>query len=604
MNQILPSTQTQNIPELNDELKHKLDNLKLKLDKFSSEIVKEHKEIIGVSVLPPSKPYPGEKLTEKEVEELTKKINLLIVIKVLEQKEGYVLRDKIAKAISKKASDFDKDLNPVVLDIIELREDCFDGKYEIIEMIAQGLALYDPKDLLAAIKISQIHQNMVLKKFDKYIVSYIAVGSLFRGDATSHDIDVSIVVDDTDVKKMTRVELKDKLGAIIRGMGFDASKITGVKKEFHIQTYILTDFWDAIKDANPVIYTFLRDGVPFFDRGVFMPWKLLLKMGRIRPSPEAIDMQMDVGERLIQRTKGKMLNIIGEDLHYAILNPAQAALMLYGVAPPTPAETIKLMDEIFVKKEKLLEPKYIKILENVRKYYKGIEHGEIKTVSGKDIDNLLRDAEDYMKRINKLFDQIQKTRDKENINELTKNCLSILEDALKLQNVKFSKEKAAQLLKKHFVDTKIIHQTYLDIFKDILKLKDNYTKKKINHAELEKLNREGRVFIKTFIEYIQRKKGYELDRAKIRFKYGNQAGEMLVLAKEAFIFTENEKKEKEIQKASVDEYGALVNITKSSSEEFEKALVSVQNIGPIFVKQKTFDSLKKLFGFDLQILMG
>src|SRR3989344_591509 len=170
MNQILPSTQTQNIPELNDELKQKLENLKLKLDKFSSEIVKEHKEIIGVSVLPPSKPYPGEKLTEKEAEELTKKINLLIVIKVLEQKEGYTLRDKIAKAISKKASDFDKDLNPVVLDIIELREDCFDGKYEIIEMIAQGLALYDPKDLLAAIKISQIHQNMVLKKFDKYIV--------------------------------------------------------------------------------------------------------------------------------------------------------------------------------------------------------------------------------------------------------------------------------------------------------------------------------------------------------------------------------------------------------------------------------------------------
>ena len=237
---------------------------------------------------------------------------------------------------------------------------------------------------------------------------------MFRGEK-SNDIDIYIVIDDTDVKKMPRAELKDKLRAIIIGMGFDAARITGVKKQFHVQTYILTDFWDSVKDANPVIYTFLRDGVPLYDRGVFMPWKLLLQMGRIKPSPEAIDMSMDIGEKLIQRAKQKLLSILGEDLYYAVLNPAQAALMLYGLPPATPKETIQLLDDIFVKKEKMLEKKYVDILEKIRKAYKEVEHGKVTSITGKEIDDLLNSADDYLKRVKELFKQIEEKAEKEGI---------------------------------------------------------------------------------------------------------------------------------------------------------------------------------------------
>jgi len=75
--------------------------------------------------------------------------------------------------------------------------------------------------------------------------------------------------------------LKDKLRAIIIGMGIEAGEMTGIKNKINIQVYILTDFWDSIKEANPIIFTFLRDGVPFYDRGIFMPWKQLLKMGKV-----------------------------------------------------------------------------------------------------------------------------------------------------------------------------------------------------------------------------------------------------------------------------------------------------------------------------------
>ena len=135
-------------------------------------------------------------------------------------------------------------------------------------------------------------------------------------------------------------------------MGIDAGEMTGIKNKLNIQVYILTDFWDSIKEANPVIFTVLRDGVPLYDRGIFMPWKQLLKMGKIKPSTEAIDMFMASGEQMTARVKAKFKQMVEQDIYWSTLTPTQAALMLYGIPPPTPNETIKLVEEVFVKKEK------------------------------------------------------------------------------------------------------------------------------------------------------------------------------------------------------------------------------------------------------------
>ncbi len=594
------------LPELPKEAKEKLDAMKSKLDKFSKAITKDNKDIMAISLLPPTKIHPDEKLPKEDVEKLKKRINVLVVIDVETKKEWPALRDKIIDNCIKKAKEVDENIYVTIMDIAEIRENCFDAKYEILEMIAGGAVLYDPKDFLGALKISEVHKNMVLKKFDKYIVSYVAVGSLFRGDATSNDIDVAVVIDDTDVKKMTRIELKDKLMAIIRGMGFDASQITGVKKAFHVQTYILTDFWDAIKDANPVIYTFLRDGVPLYDRGVFMPWKLLLKMGRIKPSPEAIDFQMDMGERLIQRTKGNLIRIMGDDLYYAILNPAQAALMLYGIAPPTPKETIELMEEIFVKREKLLEKKYVDILAKIRKYYKDIEHGTLKEVTGKQVDELLTDAEDYIKRIKKLFEEIQDKRDKESIEEIHNSCLSVIEDALKTNEIDVKdKSKLVSLFKKHLVEEKkLFSEKHLETLKLVIDTKNSAKSKNISWPELEKIRREARGFIRSVIDYVQRKRGFELERAKIRFKYGDRFGEVILLDKVAYLINDIDAQEKEVSKADIKSDGSLGKVDKSSMEEFEKEIMKIQIPNKVFIKEKIFESLKNLFGKDIEILVN
>ena len=71
-------------------------------------------------------------------------------------------------------------------------------------------------------------------------------------------------------------------------------------------------------------------------------------------------------------------------------------------------ETVTEMKRIFVDKEKMLEKKYWDILEEVLiKYYKGYEHEKIKEVSGKDVDRLLKNSEEYLKKLKELRTKIE-----------------------------------------------------------------------------------------------------------------------------------------------------------------------------------------------------
>ena len=584
LNQGLPPQ----LPEIPKDVKEKYNKIKAKLEKLKKAVLKDHKKnIIGISLLPPKK-------EEKD------KINVLIVLddSKSERTPDYKLKDTLTPKLVDIAKKTDEKIWLEIMLTSEVREACFDGKYEVPQLIAMGAPIYDPTDLLGAIKISEVHKSMVIKKFEKYVVSYIAAGSVFRGEK-SHDIDVYLIVDDTDVKRMSRAELRDKLRNIIIGMGFQAADLTGVKKQFHVQVYILTDFWESIKEAHPVIFTFLRDGVPLYDRGVFSPWRLLLKMGRIRPSPEAIDMQMEVGTRMIERAKGKLINIVMEDIFYGVLNPSQAALMLYGLAPPTPKETVRLLDEILVKKEKILEKKYVDILENIRVKFKEIEHGKVKNIKGAEIDKLMADTELYLKRIKKLFDQISKNKENEIIKQIYEDCLRIAEDVL---GKKVAVSKLSTEIQKYCKQNKLSPRIP-EILKDVLKAKKDFDSKKLAKAEADKIVRESSTYIRLLVDHIQRKKHVELSRATLRFKYGDHVGEAILLGNTAVIIEDIEAKDKLYQKANISKEGKLTGITKITPEEFEELLTKSEIPTLTSIKEQTLESLKTLFGKEIEIIL-
>ena len=612
------SKEVEAIFKLPKDVQEKLKTIKEKLEKFQKKVIEKFdKYIVGIALMPPPKPEELKQLQEmhsqtqeQKIEpkpEEKERIHVLVLVDDSDSKtmSKLELRDKLTSIISSIASEIDANITTQTLILSELWQNCFDAKYELLQLIALSAPVYDT-GMLQAIKIAEVHKTMVLKKFEKYIVSYVLAGSLVQGKATpTSDIDVWIVIDDTDVKKMTRAELKDKLRAIIIGMGIEAGELTRIKNKLNIQVYILTDFWDSLREANPVIFTLLRDGVPFFDRGIFMPWKQLLKMGKIKPSAEAIDMFMGSGEQMIRRVQLRLNEIGMEDIYYALLTPSQAALMLYGVAPPSPKETGALMREIFTHKEKLLEDKFVKILDRVVETRKAIEHGEKKELSGKEIDEMLSDGDKYLKRIKRLFTQIEKIREEKEMLNIYDTIASVIRDVLRLEGIEKVKDnEMLNLIEDKLVSEGKMPSKFLRTMQELFKAKKDYEDKKLSKVEIERLHRDSSSLIKFLVEFIQRKRGRELDRLKIRVKHGNKFGEVILLGNEAYVIHDIDSEEKELSKAKIKDDGSLSTIEKSSLEELEKALAKIEIPQKASIKEPIFEDLKRVFGKDVEILMS
>lgn len=582
------------------EIQEKMKNMKTQLEKFQKKILEKFdKYIIGIALLPPEK--TEEEKTDKD------KVNMLVLIDDSDSQKmsKEELKEKLSVIIGNIAKEIDKNFEPETVILSELWQSCYDQKPELVQMIAQCAPIFD-KGVLSAVKISEVHKSMVIKKFEKYIVSYVIFGAFVKGRITDEsDIDVAIVVDDTDVKKMTRAELKDKLRAIIISMGFDAKAITGVDREFHIQVYILTDFWESLKEAHPVIFDLLRDGVPMFDRGIFMPWKQLLRMGKIKPSEEAIDMFMNSGEQMLKRVKFKLRDIAMEDVFLAILTPSQAALMTYGFPPPAPKETPGVLKEVFVEKEKLLEQKYVDVLAEVIKIRKDIEHGKIKEVDGQKVDDLLKKAEDYLKRIQKLFKELAERRDKEDINTIYDRAITAVRDTLVMEGITEVKtEDIQKMFKSILIETGKMPEQMTKSLKSIFKGKKDFDAGKLTRNEVIKVKKASNNFIKNIVEYMQRRRGRELERSKLRIKHGEKFGEILMLDKIAFIIQDLDAEEKIVEKAVIKKDGSLGTLEKSSYDEMEEMLAKKNIFEKVFIKQKVFNSLEKIFGKEFEVLVN
>jgi len=436
-NEYVPQSKVGNLPisnQIPDKIKKEMEKTQKDIDKFKKEITKKYKNIEALGIVPAQAAKKIEEEYEIPEEECKKKlIHLLMVIPESRFKEiGKIKLEAISllKKINEK-------IWVHILTPIDIWNLCLDSKFEIVEAFGMCFPILD-NGILGNLRVASIHKSLVLRKFEKYVTSYVISGSMVRGTATkTSDIDVFVVIDDTDVKRMSRLELKERIRSIIYSYIMEAEAMAGVKNKLNVQVYLLTDFWEAVKDASPVIFTFIRDGVPLYDRGAFLPWKSLLRMGKIKPSPEAIDMFMSSGERIGEMVKRKLLELVIGDIYWGVLTPSQALLMLYGLPPSTHKETPKQIREIFVVKEKLLEKKYADILEEiVIKFYKGYEHGKVKEVSGETVDRLLKDAEEYITRLKELREQIEQRIAEKDIQKTYEDLFGMVSSLVKKQGEK------------------------------------------------------------------------------------------------------------------------------------------------------------------------
>ncbi len=494
------------------EMQKEMEKTKKELEKIKNFIVKKYPFALSVSILPSQaiKLFIDEeelgmdtqKMSKEDVDKISKKIHLQVVIPEDKFKEIQKIRAEIVKYIDSVKQNIWLHLKTPV-DIFEI---CLDSKFEIAGAIAMSFPLFD-KGFLGALRVAEIHKNLVLQKFERYVVSYVLGGSVVRGDAIkTSDVDVFIVINDTDVKRMPRLELKERLRNMIYQYVSEAGILAGVKNKLSPQVYLLTEFWDSVKDANPVMFTFIRDGIPIYDRGTFMPWKALLKMGKLKPSPESIDMFMKTADKTKEMAERRLIDAM-IDVYYGVLTPSQALIMLYGLPPPTPKETARQFEEIFVAKEKMLKKSEIAILEKAVKEFKEYEHDLKYKISGKEVDSMIKDSEDFLKRLKQLREQIEKKYNEKTIEQIYRDVFELLRTIVG----KKSQEKTLGDFDNDFVKKGKFAPQDLRTLKDIVKARMEFKKGKLNVHAVNEARKNASILINNLIEYNQRK---ELEERK------------------------------------------------------------------------------------------
>ena len=225
------------VPQSNSKDRKEMEKTKKELEKLKSFILKKYPFVGSISILPPQVikliieeeiGEQGKELPELEFQKLAKKIHLYVIIPEEKLKET----QKIKKTIIEQADKMKQNIWLYVKTPVDIWEMGLDSKFSLMEGIAMSYPLYD-KGLLSSIRVAQIHKSLVLRKFEKYVVSYVIAGSLVRGDVTKEsDVDSFIIINDTDVKRMPRLELKERLRGIIYQYISEATALAGVKKIF------------------------------------------------------------------------------------------------------------------------------------------------------------------------------------------------------------------------------------------------------------------------------------------------------------------------------------------------------------------------------------
>jgi predicted nucleotidyltransferase/uncharacterized protein YutE (UPF0331/DUF86 family) len=331
----------------------------------------------------------------------------------------------------------------------------------------------------------------VLKKYGPLVRSIVLFGSTarneFRGES---DIDVFIIIDDT--RHKISPQLKEKMEEDFDHIAKAQSKQLSVQ-----QPYLLTEFWGMVRDGHPIVFNFIREGVPVYDKDIFLPIKRLLQMGEIRPSKEAVEKYIDRGPKRIKRVESAKTYMVVEDLYYAMLESAQAVLMFLGKSPPRPPDAADTLRKTLVKMN-LLEEEYVKSLEGIIQVRKEVEHKRMKNISGAEVDEWIKKSKSFVKKMQSLIVKIEVLK-RENMIEKSYEIMSeTAATVLKTLGKPVQEGQLRHAFEKELVKTGLISDKYLEVFNDLEKMRE--TVKKGKTLDLQKqqilMNRE---YVRKFI---------------------------------------------------------------------------------------------------------
>lgn len=422
-------------------------------DKITNELIK-YDEIIGLVILPP--------LPEKEYRD---KINLVAIIDNINVKGEKLPKIEYLEKLITETIESNKNFFVKVILLNKIWDELNSQQHETYYPIMYSKILFDKKFVLEAMKIGLFLRNFIIEQqYDKLILSIFLFGSVARADTKPRDIDIGFIIDDTSLDENSKTAIVEQTYFNLMKVIEHAKEILKIEsdKEIHIQTLLLSKFWEHLKGADPILVNYLRQGVVFYDKGIFLVWKRLLNKGEIKPTSEAIDTYFRGIDFLEKDVFNKFKNIVMEDIFWPTIYSTQAVLMALGYIPPYP-KTLPSFIKTINEKENIFEEEDILFLEKILKYRKELEHGEITEIEGKEIDELLKNAIDYFKKMKKKYRKIILNYREKEIYDLLKENKKLLEMIYDIDDFSFLNV----LIEKGLITKKI--EEFLPYFKKLEK---------------------------------------------------------------------------------------------------------------------------------------
>ncbi len=307
-------------------------------------------------------------------------------------------------------------------------------------------------------------KKKVLKKFGDYIKAIIIFGSLSRGTFSGKsDIDIYLIFDDTKASIKDFQKIRSKIDADIYKLAKESDPRISPQP-----IIALTEFIDGLRNCHPLFFNIVREGIAIYDTGFFIPTRKLLEMGKFPATPEAARYWSEGVKERLTRVENVKIYMVVEDLYYVFLNLAQAILMFLGVPPPPPPLAANELRAHVVSKG-LLDEKYAKMLEDITDLRKRVEHKEVKRISGKEVDEWIEKASEYVKALGSLLKKLDAHRKKTEIERNYEAAVKGAAALLKTSGVKLEGD-IRELYKKH-VAGKLIPASYTGLLDRIFELK-------------------------------------------------------------------------------------------------------------------------------------
>lgn len=245
-------------------------------------------------------------------------------------------------------------------------------------------------------KLAENFAKEMKKELGDFLKSSILFGSSARKEKPIYgrDIDVLMIVDDLTL--VLSPEVVEAYRVITE------KTASNVSKRLHVTTMKLTNFWEYIRNGDPLAVNMLRDGIPLFDTGIFEPLQMLLFQGRIRPTREAMYVYFARAPATLVNADWHILQA-ALDLYWAVIDSAHAALIRVGEIPPSPSHIADMMHQKLCNK-KLISKTAVKTMEFFYTLSKKITHREIRRISGKEYDQYKAMAEEFVKEMKKVVE--------------------------------------------------------------------------------------------------------------------------------------------------------------------------------------------------------